>query len=420
MKNITAMVLLAAGLGCQVAYAQTYTFTPAGAEGPTGPTQGMLDTEYTGTTLDGQVTSDSGIQIWVVPASGDYRIEAFGGQGFGPFGGRGAHITGEFNLTAGDSLKVLVGQRGAPYLNFPATTYNHQFSGGGGSFVTLSDNTPLVIAGGGGGNHASEFLAANDGQITNDGAAGALGVIIGAGGTNGNGGSQASSADAGGGLLTNGAGIAGGLAFVNGGLGGFDEGFGGFGGGGGTSSWNNYRGGGGGGYSGGGGGNNSSNCCAAGGGGGSFNDGSNPVNLAGVQLGDGLVVITSLAPTYSIGGTVSGLSGEVTLQNNNTDDLVVPGDGPFTFATELASGAGYSVEVSAQPDGQTCEVTNGIGNVGAAIIENILVVCTDNEVEPPPPPPTPVPVLPLWAMGLLILLLGGLGAHGLRQRRAHS
>ncbi|NMQ20936.1 hypothetical protein E4P82_18120 [Candidatus Competibacter phosphatis] len=83
---------------------------------------------------------------------------------------------------------------------------------------------------------------------------------------------------------------------MNGGLGGSDEGLGGFGGGGGTSSWNNYRGGGGGGYSGGGGGNNDSNtaCCAAGGGGGSYNAGTSPVNLAGVQLGDGLVRITFL------------------------------------------------------------------------------------------------------------------------------
>lgn len=293
-------MLLCCCLGSNLALAQTvYTFTPAGATGTTGPTQAMIDTAYAGTNLDGQVTSVGGIQNWVVPASGPYLIEAFGGQGYGSFGGRGAHIAGEFNLNAGDTLKILVGQMAAPYYNYPSTSYNHQFGGGGGSFITMADNTPLVVAGGGGGSHLAAYQAANDGQITTNGSAGAAGSIIGAGGTGGSGGQAASSSDGGGGLLGNGGGTAGGQAFVNGGLGGGLYGFGGFGGGGGTSSWNNYRGAGGGGYSGGGGGNNGGSCCAAGGGGGSYNAGTNPVNLAGVQLGDGLVRITSLAPSAS-------------------------------------------------------------------------------------------------------------------------
>ncbi len=293
-------MLLCCCLGSNLALAQTvYTFTPAGATGTTGPTQAMIDTAYAGTNLDGQVMSVGGIQNWVVPASGPYLIEAFGGQGYGPFGGRGAHIAGEFNLNAGDTLKILVGQMAAPYYNYPSTSYNHQFGGGGGSFITMADNTPLVVAGGGGGSHVASYLAANDGQITTNGAAGAAGSTIRAGGTGGSGGQAASSSDGGGGLLGNGGGTAGGQAFVNGGAGGGLYGFGGFGGGGGTSSWNNYRGAGGGGYSGGGGGNNGGSCCAAGGGGGSYNAGTNPVNLAGVQLGDGLVRITSLAPSAS-------------------------------------------------------------------------------------------------------------------------
>ncbi len=275
-----------------LSFAQTYTFTHGTATGNTGPDQAMMDTEYTGTSLDGTVTVTGGIQYWTVPVTGIYQIEAFGGQGYGSFGGRGAHISGEFNLTAGTTLKILVGQQAGDYLDFPATTYNHQFGGGGGSFVTDASNNPLVVAGGGGGNHGTTYLTQCDGQITEAGAAGLNASIIGAGGSAGSGGLQASSADAGGGLLGNGDGLAGGQAFVNGGLGGIDEGTGGFGCGGGTSSWNNYRGGGGGGYSGGGGGNNSSLCCPAGDGGGSYNAGTNPVNLAGVQLGHGQVIIT--------------------------------------------------------------------------------------------------------------------------------
>lgn len=52
-----------------VTIAQTYTFTPALAEGNVGPTQVETDLEYTGTTLDGLVTTTAGIQYWVVPTA---------------------------------------------------------------------------------------------------------------------------------------------------------------------------------------------------------------------------------------------------------------------------------------------------------------------------------------------------------------
>lgn len=289
---------------------QTYTFTTGGATGNIGPDQTAIDAAYTGTSLDGDVTVVGGIQYWEVPTTGSYSIEAFGGQGYGSFGGRGAQIYGEFNLVAGDTLKILVGQMGGHYLNYPSTTYNHQYGGGGGSFITYTDNTPLIVAGGGGGNHGAVYVASCDGQITMNGASGANASTIGAGGTGGMGGQQAISADGGGGLLGNGNGLAGGQAFVNGGLGGIDEGTGGFGCGGGTSSWNNYRGGGGGGYSGGGGGNNGSSCCPAGGGGGSYNAGIMQEAYAGIQTGDGLVIITPLTKVPNDAG-ISQIAGFV-------------------------------------------------------------------------------------------------------------
>ena len=368
MKTSFLALLVYVGLGATTASAQTvYNFSTAGAAGTTGPDQTMIDAAYAGTNLDGQVTSVGGIQNWTVPVTAPYRIEAFGGQGYGTFGGRGAHISGEFNLTAGTTLKILVGQMGAPYLAFPGTTYNHQFGGAGGSFVTLTDNTPLVVAGGGGGSHAVSFLPGADGQITESGAAGSAAATIGAGGTAGSGGSQASSADGGGGLLGNGTGTAAGMAFVNGGLGGGQYGFGGFGGGGGTSSWNNYRGGGGGGYSGGGGGNNGPNCCPAGGGGGSFNAGTNAVNLGGVQLGDGAVRITRLVTpaaftkafspsviaeggvstlTFTIDGTASILPATALAFSDNLPAGMViasPANGTNTCGGTLTASSGANV-----------------------------------------------------------------------------
>ncbi|MDG2464121.1 MAG: T9SS type A sorting domain-containing protein [Crocinitomicaceae bacterium] len=280
--------------GVGISFGQTsYTFSASSATGNTGPTQAQCDAQYAGTNLAGNVTVTGGIQYWTVPTSGAYSIECFGGQGYGPFGGRGAHIKGEFNLTAGTQLKILVGQEAGHYFQYPSTSYNGQFGGGGGSFVTDLSNNPFVIAGGGGGSHLTAYSTTADGQITTNGQAG-TGTVTGTGGTAGSGGGAASSADGGGGLLSNGLGLAGGQSFANGALGGIDEGTGGFGCGGGTSSWNNFRGGGGGGYSGGGGGNNNGPCCPNGGGGGSFNGGTNPIEFPGVQLGDGMIVITSL------------------------------------------------------------------------------------------------------------------------------
>ena len=79
---------------------------------------------------------------------------------------------------------------------------------------------------------------------------------------------------------------------------------------------------------------------------------------------------------YTVGGTASGLSGTLVLQDNGGDDLTVGGNGPFTFATPVADGAGYQVTVKTSPAGQTCQVTNGSGTIAAANVTNVAVSCT--------------------------------------------
>ena len=81
-------------------------------------------------------------------------------------------------------------------------------------------------------------------------------------------------------------------------------------------------------------------------------------------------------PTYSVGGTVSGLSGTVVLNDNGGDNLTVTANGSFAFATQLAGGAAYAVTVKTQPSGQTCTVGSGAGTVGSANITNVAVTCT--------------------------------------------
>ncbi len=297
-----------------------FNFSTGGATGRLGPTQGQLDAAYAGTNLDGNVTSMAGIQLWTVPATGLYQIQAFGAQG-GDVGGLGASISGEFNLTAGEVLQILVGQAGS-------TMDNSHGSGGGGSFVvTQIGNNPLVVAGGGGGhgkgipgiNGFSDGAVGTAGQsptnvgggfgdgpggINGGGGAAASGTNGGTATTNGDPSSGSTWASGGGGFLTNGGNyrnntLQGGQAFVNGGVGGEagpgTNAPGGFGGGGGAGD----RGAGGGGYSGGGGATDNNE---GGGGGGSFNGGTNPMAMAGVNMGDGQVIITPLTVDMSQAG----------------------------------------------------------------------------------------------------------------------
>jgi hypothetical protein len=277
----------------------TYTFTNCSATGQFGPTQAQVNAAYTATNLANNVTSQNGIQLWTVPATATYRIEAFGAQGGGnnQFG-RGAQIRGDFQLNAGQQLKILVGQQGG---------VSSSGSGGGGSFVTTSANVPLVVAGGGGGQYDANSQLFNAHAVTgNNGQA--TGCTAGGAGGNGGNGCNNSGAAGGGGLTTNGGNGTygtGGQSFVNGGNGGNHGSnaicVGGFGGGGGTHG-NTGGGGGGGGYSGGAGGYHSGTD-GSGGGGGSFNGGTNPVNVGGIRTGHGLVTITQMSTPCASGLT---------------------------------------------------------------------------------------------------------------------
>ena len=243
-------------------------------------------------TLNSTGTGSTGtIQSFTVPAGiTSLTIEAWGAQGgqgtsytqYTP--GKGAYMKGDFVVTPGQVLKVLVGQLG------PSGT--NDGGGGGGSFVVTNSNNPLIIAGGGGG---SSYSGSGSDAVTTNNAN--PGVNGGSGGSGGGGGSSAGCSGAGGGFSSDGgngpscgSSCNGGKAFLNGGDGGctVSSCTGGFGGGGGTHG-GGWGGGGGGGYSGGG---ASTSSQYGGGGGGSYNSGTNQTNTPGVKTGDGKVTIT--------------------------------------------------------------------------------------------------------------------------------
>lgn len=294
-----------------------FTFTNGPATGNTGPNLSQSLSSYdtaTNTWLnDTQYFNvTNGIQLWTVPATGNYTIEAYGASG--GFGvntrvGKGAYIKGQFALTQGDKVKILVGQAGTAN-----ASPRQEYSGGGGTFVVKNTvGTPttsdiLVIAGGGGGvgQTAGGSIANAAGSINANGNASTTSSAF---GTNGNGGGSSNQ------TVQGGAGFSGNgtnsviltndtpppQAFIFGGNGGNIKWsgstttaiLGGFGGAGSTNRWQGSgvpAMGGGGGYSGGAGGYG--NDSYFGGGGGSYNNGANQTNTSNVRLGNGSVIIT--------------------------------------------------------------------------------------------------------------------------------
>ena len=155
----------------------SHTFTNCGADGMDGPTLSDCKNIYGNNepwdnlSYFDVVGQSGGIQKWTVPISGPYTITAHGGEGGtgfhynttspGAAGGKGAIITGTFNLTNGDILWIVVGQKGHTFgdgSGSGSTTYTHRpGAGGGGTYVVKAspenavNSDILVIAGGGGG-----------------------------------------------------------------------------------------------------------------------------------------------------------------------------------------------------------------------------------------------------------------------------
>lgn len=80
--------------------------------------------------------------------------------------------------------------------------------------------------------------------------------------------------------------------------------------------------------------------------------------------------------SYTIGGTVSGLTASgLVLQDNGGDSLSVPANAStFTFATAVAAGGNYAVTIQTQPTGEKCVLVNGSGTAKANV-SSVAVSC---------------------------------------------
>jgi len=82
--------------------------------------------------------------------------------------------------------------------------------------------------------------------------------------------------------------------------------------------------------------------------------------------------------TYTIGGTIAGLTASgLVLQDNGADNLSVASSATsFTFATALTAGSSYSVGIKQYPYGQFCSLSNQAGSAGTNIT-TVAVTCGD-------------------------------------------
>jgi len=112
---------------------------------------------------------------------------------------------------------------------------------------------------------------------------------------------------------------------------------------------------------------------------------SDPNQICTVGNGEGTVSgadVTNITvickTTYTIGGTISGLTGSgLVLQNNGGDDLPISDNDNFEFDTAVLDGSDYAVTVQTQPSdpNQICIVGNGESTVSGALVTNITVTC---------------------------------------------
>jgi len=311
----------------------SFTFTSANVSGRAGPTLSQCLANYN--TVDNSWLNDinnynvpvQGIQLWTVPKTGTYRINAVGARGgrsnsSNLEGGYGAQIVADIALTKNDKIAIVVGQEGRSISNIAGSLFPGG-AGGGGSFVYDNTTTTYYVVAGGGGGAASTRTALLTDQTTAHGKGNTIhgtnvniqGGFIARGGRDGRGGNSSTRnqlfGGAGAGILSDGQSANGlqGRSKANNWLGGnvnFNSPYsipGGFGGGAAAGNGDNnvtyatytWAGGGGGYSGGGGGGNGGASDGQYGGGAGSYFISGYVSNVTGMNNGNGYVTVTFIS-----------------------------------------------------------------------------------------------------------------------------
>ena len=108
----------------------------------------------------------------------------------------------------------------------------------------------------------------------------------------------------------------------------------------------------------------------------SVSNGTGPMGSAAVTD----IAVACSANTYTVGGTISGLtaSGLVLLDNGGDATTLSANATTFTMNTGVAYGSAYAITVQTPPTGLVCSVSNGAGPVGAADVASVSIACVSN------------------------------------------
>jgi hypothetical protein len=87
------------------------------------------------------------------------------------------------------------------------------------------------------------------------------------------------------------------------------------------------------------------------------------------------VDLTCASASYTLGGSISGLTASGLVLTDGTDKLSVSANAArFSMPNALASGSGYAVTIQAQPSGESCQIAAGAGTA-AEDVDTIRVIC---------------------------------------------
>lgn len=96
----------------------------------------------------------------------------------------------------------------------------------------------------------------------------------------------------------------------------------------------------------------------------------------------GALEVTCSTRRYAVGGTVSGLSGTLVLENTLGDVWSVTSNGAFAFPNTVAHGSSFGVSVRTQPAGQTCAVSQGSSLAVTSTVSSIAIECETTQLAP--------------------------------------
>lgn len=92
---------------------------------------------------------------------------------------------------------------------------------------------------------------------------------------------------------------------------------------------------------------------------------------------------TTAREGFTIGGTVSGLSGTLELQINNGDTITIDKSGVFAFQSVYEDHTQYNITIKTVPESHTCELVNSSGEINGDSVGNIEIICAKFDLATP-------------------------------------